>query len=271
MHPTSPLLVLFGLLAAEPGPIQFTPDAVDESAGGLACYKIQTPGATYYLEKLGAGLSSLVDRDGNDWLGFHPQAGSGAGGEYRGFPNAVHQQAGSFFHPRNKATDPATTKVERSDRERVTISAAGGEWACQYDFYPTHCTFTMTKLPAGSKYWALYEGTPGGQYDDTDWWITSARKDRAPLTTPHEGDIPAPEWIAFGDRRQERVLALWHHEDDEHPDFFYQMQRKMTVFGFGRRGLDKFLDSVPQQISIGLIESTSHAAIGREIETWKQP
>ena len=65
-------------------------------------------------------------------------------------------------------------------------------------------------------------------------------------------------------------MVLWHHEDDEHPDTFYQMQRKMTVFGFGRRGLNKSL-ATPQQVSIGLIESTSHAAIGRALEKWQQP
>jgi hypothetical protein len=265
------LVVVLLLMSADGGPIQFTADAVDESAGGLACYKIETPAATYYLEKSGAGLSSLIDKDGHDWLGFHPEPGSGAGGEFRGFPNAVHQQAGSYFHPRNKNTDPAVTRVERAEAGRVTITAQGGEWACQYDFWPTHCTFAMTKVPPGFKFWVLYEGTPGGQYDDSDWWLTSARKEKTPLTTPHDGDIPAPEWIAFGDRRLARALVLWHHEDDEHPDNFYQMQRKMTVFGFGRRGLNKSLGA-PQRVSIGLVESDSHEAIGRELEkTWQQP
>jgi hypothetical protein len=246
-------------------------EAVDESAGGVACYRIETKGATWFLEKAGAGLSSLVDREGNDWLGFSPEAASGAAGEYRGFPNAVHQQAGNYFHPRNAATDASTTKVERVEAERVTITATSksGAWACQYDFYPTHCTFTMTKMPTGFRYWVLYEGTPGGQYDDSDWWMTSAKAEKFPLTTPHEGDIPGPEWIAFGDRRLDRSLVLWHHEDDNQPDRFYQMQGKMTVFGFGRQGVNKFLDRVPQSVSIGLVEETGHGEIGREVERWR--
>src|SRR5262245_26747475 len=105
-------LVILTLLPCAPGSITLVEGAVDESAGGVACYKIETPLATWYLEKSGAGLSSLIDKDGNDWLGFHPEPGSGAAGEYRGFPNAVHQQAGNYFHPRNKATDPSATKVE---------------------------------------------------------------------------------------------------------------------------------------------------------------
>ncbi len=247
--------------------ILLSEDAVDESAGNLPAYKVETPTATYYLEKSGAGLSSLLDRDGNDWLSFHPQAKSGAGGEYRGFPNAVHQQAGNYFHARNRATDPATTKVEYVGSDRVTITAASsnGLWACRYDFLPTHCHFTMTRMPADKKYWVLYEGTPGGQYDDDDWWMTSGVRERQPMTQNHEEDIPAPEWMAFGDRRLGRSLFLTHREDDDHPDRFYQMQHKMTVFGFGRQGIDKYLDSVPQQFSIGFIESTKHSAIARRL------
>ena len=63
------------------------------------------------------------------------------------------------------------------------------------------------------------------------------RLDHALLTEQHDGDIPAREWIAFGDRDQkiDRVVYLLHHSDDEHPDRFYQMNEQMTVFGFGRQ------------------------------------
>jgi hypothetical protein len=255
------------------GVVRLVENAVDESAGGVACYRIETPTAVWLLEKSGAGLSSLVDRDGNDWIGFHPRPGSGASGEYRGFPNAVHQQAGNYFHPRNQATDPSVTTVVNNGPRRITITATASnqKWACRYDFYVTHCTFTMTKLPPGLNYWVLYEGTPGGQYNDSDWWMTSAIDQQSPLTQPHQGDIPNPEWIAFGDRQLNRVLVLLHHEDDGHADRFYQMQKKMTVFGFGRERLRKLLDSVPQRFSIGFVESSAHDKIGDEVENrWRQ-
>lgn len=252
--------------AAKPA-IRFTQHATDDSAGGLSAYKIETPFATYFLEKSGAGLSSMVDKDGNDWLGFRPDAGSGAAGEYRGFPNAVHKQEGSYFHPKNQGTDPAITKVEHASDDRVTIAAESnnGLWACRYDFFATHCTFTMTRMPPDKKYWALYEGTPGGQYDDDDWWMTSAVGERRPLTENHEGDIPSPEWIAFGDKQLDRTLFLLHHQDDQYADRFYQMQRKMTVFGFGRQGADKWIDTVPQSFSIGFVETADHRSIAAEI------
>jgi hypothetical protein len=254
-------------MAGETGSVYLIENAQDAS---LPAYKIETPVATYVLEKTGGGLSSMVDRDGHDWLAFHPAPGSGAAGEYRGFPNAVHQQAGNYFHPKNQNTEPSKLTIERVEPDRVTISAlsSNGLWACTYDFLATHCTFTMTRMPADKKYWVLYEGTPGGQYDDDDWWMTSAVKTPQPMTVNHEGDIPAPEWIAFGDPRLNRTLVLWHHEDDAFPDYFYQMERKMTVFGFGRKKTQKFLDNVPQRFSIGFLQTTNPAAISRALPEW---
>jgi hypothetical protein len=259
--------------AAADGRVTLDENAVDESAGGLACYKITTPVATYFLEKEGAGLSSLVDRDGDDWLGFHPERGSESKGEYRGFPNAVHQQMGNYFHPKNEGTQPSETKVEYKGPERVTISAVASNdaWACRYDFYPTHCTFTMTKMPDGYRFWVLYEGTPGGEYDDGDWWMTSAKPEKTPLTTDHEGDIAGPEWISFGDADGARSLVLFHHHEDEQPDRFYQMRHEMTVFGFGRQGRNKFLDAVPRSVSIGLVESTEHEEVGAAVQSFMKP
>jgi hypothetical protein len=241
---------------------------VDESAGGLPAFEIATESATYFLEKTGGGLSSLVDRDGNDWIGFQPKTGSGAGGEYRGFPNAVHKQLGSYFHPKNDGTDPAKTRVQHIEAGYVSIVAESesGNWSARYEFFPTHCTFSITRMPREQKYWVLYEGTPGGQFNNDDWWMTSQVDTPRKMSERHEGDIAAPEWIAFGDPRYKRSLVLFHHEDDRHPDTFYQMQHKMTVFGFGRQNLTKYLSSAGQRFSIGLTETTEHKAISQFVE-----
>lgn len=260
-------LALLGLLT--PGPLSALADVTlsETEHGGLSHFKITTPAATYFLEKTGGGLARMLDRDGNDWLSFDPQPSSGAGGEFRGFPNAVHQQAGNYFHPRNQATDECSLKVEHSTPQRVTISAmsSNGLWACRYEFLPGCCVFTMTKMPQGKNYWVLYEGTPGGQFDASDWWMTSAVKSPQPMSQNHDGDIPGPEWIAFGDAKLKRTLFLLHPEDDTHPDRFYAMQSKMTVFGFGRAGIDKFLDRAPQSFAIGFLEATDHTEISREM------
>lgn len=42
-----------------------------------------------------------------------------------------------------------------------------------------------------------------------------------------------------------RGLLLAHHEDDRHVDSYWPMQGNTTVFGFGRKGLGKFMTKVP--------------------------
>lgn len=245
------------------GKVLLTEDAVDDSADGMPAFKIETPSATYFLEKEGGGLSSLVDRDGNDWLGFHPRSGSGAAGEYRGFPNAVHKQGGSYFHAMNAHIDAMNTYVDRVSDGYVSIIAESSDqtWQGRYEFFATHCTFTITKMPSGKKYWVLYEGTPGGEFSMDDWWMTSAIKTPQQMTHPHEGDIPDLEWIAFGDSGGKRSVVMLQQHDDNHPDTFYQMNREMTVFGFGRQKLESFQSKTGLQFSIGLVESTSHQSI----------
>ncbi|MHC4699349.1 MAG: FG-GAP repeat domain-containing protein, partial [Planctomycetota bacterium] len=39
---------------------------------GQESFKIETPEATYYYHKQGAGFASIIDKDGNDWLGYSP-------------------------------------------------------------------------------------------------------------------------------------------------------------------------------------------------------
>lgn len=248
--------------------VRLETDATLARCPGLSFHRIETPAATYYLEKSGAGLAALIDRQGNDWISFDPAPGTRAGGEFRGFPNAVHQQAGNYFHPRNQGTDVSVTTVEVVSSGRVSISVRSdnGLWAGRYDFLPTHCTFTMTRMSPDHKYWILYEGTPGGSYDDTDWWMTSAVREPQPLTTNHEGDIPNPEWIVFGDARLKRVLFLLNQTDDSYPDRFYQMDKKMTVFGFGRLRGEKHLAAVPRSFSIGFLETVEHAEIRRAMD-----
>ena len=236
-------------------------EGADLSAGGDAAYIITTPNATYYLEKQGGGLSSMLDRDGIDWLGFHKAPGSGHKGEYRGFPNAVHKQDGNYFHAMNAKTDPSTTKVELvSDTHvRIGVVSGNGKWEAQYDFFTDRLDFTMRKVSPGYKYWVQYEGVPGGEMDDTDFRYASADTARHPINEPFIGDLPAPEWMAFGDANASRMIYLLHHEDDTHPDD-YVSRPHMTVLGIGRRNKDKYLTS-PQKFSIGFIESTEHDVI----------
>jgi hypothetical protein len=250
---------------ADPG-VELT-DGVDASASGGASYIVRTPAATYYLDKAGGGLSSILDNDGVDWIGFHSEPGSGWKGEYRGFPNAVHRQDGNYFHAMNTGTDPSSSVVDVVTDQHLSIlfTSGNGQWQGRWDFYPNRCDFTMTKVSQGYHYWVQYEGVPGGEMDASDFWYSSADDQRHQIEQPFIGDLPAPEWMAFGDEASPRMLYLLHHEDDDYPDD-YVSRPYMTVLGFGRRNKDKYLDSV-QKFSIGFVESTDYSFIDRTVRS----
>ena len=263
---------LFGLAmlvapsaVADPG-VELT-DGVDASASGGASYIVSTPAATYYLDRAGGGLSSILDNDGVDWIGFHSEPGSGWKGEYRGFPNAVHRQDGNYFHAMNTGTDPSSSVVDVVTDQHLSIlfTSGNGQWQGRWDFYPNRCDFTMTKVSQGYHYWVQYEGVPGGEMDASDFWYSSADDQRHQIEQPFIGDLPAPEWMAFGDEASPRMLYLLHHEDDDYPDD-YVSRPYMTVLGFGRRNKDKYLDSV-QKFSIGFVESTDYSFIDRTVRS----
>lgn len=237
----------------------------DETAGGGASYIITSPSATYYLDKVGGGLSSMIDRDSFDWLGFHSAEGSGHKGEYRGFPNAIHKQDGSYFHAMNAKTDSSSSIVEKetSDHIRISFVSNNKKWKGTWDFYPERCDFTMSKISDGYHYWVQYEGVPGGEMDSTDFWYASNDTLKHTITSPFLGDLSHPEWMAFGDQSVPRVIYMLHHEDDDHPDN-YVSRPDMTVLGFGRQNKDKFLNT-QQTFSIGFVESTEYGKIEKTI------
>ena len=260
-------LMLFGCsMSNENYRVRLT-EGIDESAGPVPAYIISTPSATYYLEKHGGGLSSMLDKDGVDWIGFNNIKGSGHKGEYRGFPNAIHKQDGSYFHAMNAGTDTARGEVliELENHVRIAFTSENGKWVGQWDFYPTHCNFTMTTVSPGYHYWVQYEGVPGGSMDDTDFWYNSATDIRHPINDSFNGDLPSPEWYAFGDESSPRMIFLLNHDDDTYPDN-YVSRPYMTVLGFGRQEKNKFLNT-PKRFSIGFVESVEYEKVSKEVAT----
>ena len=66
----------------------------DDTDQGRPCFRVETASATYYFQKESGGFSSIVDKNGNDWISFKPDQNSGSAGEYRGLPNL-----GECCHP----------------------------------------------------------------------------------------------------------------------------------------------------------------------------
>jgi hypothetical protein len=225
---------------------------------GQSSYRIATPSAAWIYHKQGAGFASLEDRDGRDWLSYRPSGGSA--GNYRGVPNAVHPEG--HFHP--GGTGCTSVLVSRGPvRARILSGSADRKWACAWDVFPHFARLTV--LRKEKPYWFLYEGTPGGKLEPEKDYCVRSSGERTPLSAKWQGDLPAPEWVYFGDGALDRVLWLAHHEDDDKVDSYWPMEGNMTVFGFGRNGLQKFLDRAPDRFSIGLCESADPAAVARAI------
>ncbi len=241
---------------------------------GQASIKISTPSATYYYHQRGAGFASMEDRDGNDWLSYNPGDGpvsrSGSGGKYRGLPNMVHPEGG--FHP---GSENCRSRLVAAGPVKATIVSESddGTWACRWDIFPTLAR--MTVLKAGHPYWFLYEGTPGGKLDEDSDYCVRSDGTRTVAGERWTGDIAAAgeaaEWIYFGDAKINRVLYLIHHTDDDEVDSYWPMNQEMTVFGFGRDGLNKYMKRVPDQFTIGFCESADFEAVSKAIRSTYRP
>ena len=228
---------------------------------GQDSFKIETQNATYYYHKQGAGFARIEDKDGNDWLGYHP--GGGPAGEYRGIPNMGHPEG--YCHPGNTVSN---SKIVSSGPIKVSIFSKSndGKMECIWDIFPTYARLTVLKMR--KPYWFLYEGTPGGKLDeDTDYCIRPnvLNGNRTPAKVKWDKDITVPghlgEWLCFGD--DNKAIHLVHHEDDEAIDSYWPMQGEMTVFGFGRKGLHKFMEIVPAHFTLGLCEYSSSSELSK--------
>lgn len=227
-------------------------------------YEITTAVATYYYHKRGAGFASLIDRDGNDWLSYRPYGGSD--GMYRGIPNLAHPE--NHFHPGGEG---CRSRILNAGPLKITIASEStdGKWACRWEIYPTHARLTVLKV--GHPYWFLYEGTPGGELDEAGDYCVISDGTRRALSERWEEALAHPEWIFFGASNVDRVLYLAHHESDQHVDSYWPMENNMTVFGFGRDGLNKFMTETPAHFTIGFAETDDFDEVQGLIAALVQP
>lgn len=217
---------------------------------GQTCFRVTTPVATYYYQKEGAGFARIDDRDGNDWIGYKP--GGRSAGEFRGIPNM-----GEFSHPGYTGATGSTSVIVAQGPLKVAIRSErrDGRSATLWEFYHDHARLTV--LRAGLPYWILYEGTPGGKLDLEDDYLIHSTGERMPASMTWDYDLPGPEWVAFGDRKLNRVLYLASHQEDDQPDQYWPMEGNMTVFGFGRRlrTVHRFFEH-PGRFTVGLVEAS---------------
>jgi hypothetical protein len=248
--------------AAAVGPLVTLIDGVEDE--GQESYQVITPGATWFYHRQGAGFSSLIDRDGLDWLGYHPDGGSA--GEYRGIPNMGHPEG--YCHP-GKTVSHSRIVADGPLRVCVESTSNDGRMLCRWDIFPHYARLTVLKMR--TPYWFLYEGTPGGnpggQLDEDHGYCVRSDGVRTPLSERWDGPMPGPEWIYFGAGNVNRVLYLVHHEADKEIDSYWPMEHNMTVFGFGRLGLEKLMSQVPARFTVGFAEDGAFERAQKTIDS----
>jgi len=233
---------------------------------GQESFKIETQNATYYYHKLGAGFASMEDKDGADWIGFHPTGGTA--GHYRGIPNTGYPN--DYCHPGKRVSK---SRIIAAGPIKVSIYSESDDkkWVCVWDIFPNYARWTI--LEAITPYWSLYEGAPGGEINEDSDFCVRQNGIRTSLREKWVDDIPANgqtgEWVYFSDG--DRALYLVNHEDDDAVDSYRTMHHKMTVFGFGRKRLNKFMDKIPAQFTIGLYDSNDFDIISSAINSAYQP
>jgi len=216
---------------------------------GQLTYLVATARADYYYHVEGGGLAAIIDDDGQDWLGFHAEPGSGERGEYRGIPNmdvSVPGISTGTFHAGDHA---ATTTLVNHGPLKVTVRSVYDNplyrWSLLWEFYPDYVRMTVEEAgPDNSgNYWVLYEGTPGGSLDTgdivvrSDGYIGSA----AYNSDQWETVLADPQWLYYRDTTGPRYLFLSDDNGDNYPDAHRSMgiidggpNSGMVVFGFGR-------------------------------------
>ena len=236
---------------------------------GYETFRVANRDGVYHYHRTGGGFASLFDADEQDWISWNPAA-RGAG-DFRGIPNMVHPADGGYFHPGRTSVDSA---ISRRGPLKVTIrsTSSDGLWITQWEITPDAAKLTVLKYPAAKRYWLLYEGTPGGKLDlATD---TVTRPDGTTTTAGESwsGDLPGAEWVYFSDPALGRSLFAAHHEQDEIVDSYTPDELgQMTIFGFGRSGNSRFLQSAGPAMTIGLVDATEPAAVEAAIRAAYAP
>jgi hypothetical protein len=253
----------------------------ENDAVGLDSYAVSNNTATYVMQKSTGGLSAIIDKDGNDWVGFN--SAGGANGEYRGVPNlgtpdGLHPYDPSGNFPSSDAENTATTTIVNSGPLKTTINVTcdSGNVDVDYEFYANFVRVTVvtnneTSAGGAGKYWFLYEGTPGGSFNGNDTYLLS---DSTTGTLGNSngfddangiGNSTEGQWAAFQSVSENRFIYFANDTASSIEDSYYPLDGDMTVFGFGRTGPNSDPSQTAElsgtnSFTIGIADGNSTAA-----------
>ncbi len=217
--------------------------AIDE---GMECFRIETDSATYYYQIEAGGFSSILDKDGNDWLGYRKSEAesypASAASDFRGLPNMVYQSAdGGAGHP---GFDKCISI--QIDKRTIRTFSKSGKWQWSWKFTDTDATLTVEEVDPEHVYWFLYEGPIGGTFDpDNQYWGNNKQGPIKEFADYYKGKeiYDQWDWAYFGSHALDRILLIEHLTPDGLPDTMGYLGNSekglesddgMVVFGFGR-------------------------------------
>lgn len=224
---------------------------------------VKTEALDYYYDVQGGGFSRIIDREGNDWVGFKMEPWgdypASAASSFRGLPNLVFQgEDDGAGHPGH---DKCTSRVEGNS---IITESLSGLWQWTWEFFDDHTVLMIQKTDPGRSYWFLYEGTPGGEYDPKNTYYGSDKG--GPFPGDHDyfkGEILWDhfQWMYTGTKKSPVTLFMVQEEADELMDMIsflgntdegLDSPNGMTVFGFGREDGAKPLLQGSQKFVVGL-------------------
>jgi hypothetical protein len=213
---------------------------------GMQHFKVETGNAVWYIEKQSGGCSSLLDRNGRDWINFKKNGNNSpllsSDSDYRGLPNLVWQEPGDGTgHP---GFNRCITSIV-SPNELLVVSL-DGKWQFRWIFYDIFTEVVIELTDDSRTYWFLYEGPVAGKFSPiSHYWGNDKdglRDDRPSIFK--NGESGNWQWVFFGDNSYSETFFLAQIIPDSIPDYFAYMGNSaekdilsedgMNVFGFGR-------------------------------------
>jgi hypothetical protein len=201
-------------------------------------------------------------------------------GEYRGLPKCG--QPVKYFHcsygvGQYTNNNPFTTTWQqlKPDHTRVHSETRDGAAACDWDFFATHATMTLLKIPG--RYWFIYEGTPGGALNVKEDFVVRPGGKRTALSDAWLDDVP---WMLFEAQKTPFGLLLVAHQPSAPVSYVSWPYKpdsdggvnQMTVAGFGRPAWQDPkqhtppLEKLPAKFSIAITRGADEAAVKTLIE-----
>ena len=234
---------------------------------GQECFEIKMLNATLYYQKTAGGFSSILDKEGNDWIGFRKDTVQGypvnAASEYRGLPNLV------FGSDDNGAGHPGFNKCQSTliASNKIKTLSNSGKWEWTWTFHPLYAELAIEKVDGDHPYWFLYEGVPGGKFrPQYQYWGTDKGGPNRSIPDYffNNAEYDQWQWVYFGDESVDRVFYVLQRQSDELTDIFSYLGNSeegvispdgMVVFGFGRdKGAKPLCKEEGQKFVIGFEE-----------------